>query len=257
MTDSERKRILIVSDDPETGALMRSILSGAGYSVGLLTFPGLTLEHIEIGQPDLVILDMLLLVLDEWPILEQMWHLSTPPPVIAISAPFSSPEALAMLSHHVRGHLTKPISANALLSTCRRLLQRQDAPQDTRPAERRSEPRRTFVGEVTFLTSKGRPLYSAQLLELSLSGARIEMGPLPETSFTPQQDVLLALRLPPSFQELHITARVEWCKDTLMGVRFINIEPRFQLWLERWIKRSPASPGGDPSQDKPNRPPTT
>ncbi|MBN2371506.1 MAG: PilZ domain-containing protein [Vicinamibacteria bacterium] len=235
MPGTEQKRTLVVSDDHETGSLIRDVLAGAGFAVGLVTFPSLTRERIEIGYPDLIVLDVELLVLDEWPILEELWRLATPPPVIAVSAPYSSPESLAILSHHVRGHLTKPISPHSLLSACRRLIETPVAPQRSANDERRSEPRRAMIGDVVFLTSKGRPSFSGQLLELSRNGARVDVGALPETSLAEGRTLRLSLRLPPSFQQFEIEARMEWRKEATIGVSFLNLAPHLQLWLERWL----------------------
>jgi DNA-binding response OmpR family regulator len=235
MSGTERKRILVVSDDPETGSVIRDVLTEAGFGVGLVTFPSLTRERIEIGRPDLIVLDVLLLVLDEWPILDELWRLATPPPVVAVSAPYSSPESLALLSHHVRGHLTKPLSAHALLHMCRRLIETPVAPPSSTGEERRSEPRQTLIGDVVFLTSKGRPSFSGQLLELSRNGARIDVGLLPAASLEMGGMIRLSIQLPPSFQRFEIEARVQWRKESTMGVSFLNMAPHLQLWLERWL----------------------
>jgi DNA-binding response OmpR family regulator len=235
MPGSGRKRILIVSDDPETGGVLRDILSEAGFAVGLVTFPSLSLERIEIGHPDLIVLDVLLLVLDEWPILDELWHLAKPPPVIAISAPYSSPESLAILSHHVRGHFTKPITPRSLLRACRRLLEIPDAEQRSPDEERRSEPRQTMIGDVVFLTSKGHPSFSGQLLELSKNGARIDVGMNLAALLEKGRVLRLSIKLPPSFQQFEIEARVEWRKESTIGMNFVNMTPHLQLWLERWL----------------------
>jgi CheY-like chemotaxis protein len=232
---AEEKRILVVSDDSESGSVIRDILTGAGYAVGLVTFPSLTLERIEIGHPNLLVLDVLMLVLDEWPILDQLWRLATPPPAIAISAPYSSSESLAILSHHVRGHLTKPISAQSLIHMCQRLLDTPDTPRRSANEERRDEARQTYLGEVTFLTSSGRPSLSGQLLELSKNGARIDTGPFPEASLASGSAVRLSLQLPPAFQRTQVEARVEWHKGSTLGVSFVDLDPQVQLWLDRWL----------------------
>jgi CheY-like chemotaxis protein len=229
------KRILIVSDDPESGGVIRDVLTEARYAVGLVTFPSLTIERIEIGHPNLLLLDVVLLVLDEWPILDQLWRLPTPPPVIAISAPYSSSESLAILSHHVRGHLTKPITAQSLLHMCQRLLDTPDTPRRAASEERRDETRQTYLGDVTFLTSGGRPLLSGQLLELSKNGARIDTGPFPETSLAAGSAVRLSLRLPPTFQRIEIAALVQWHKGSALGVTFVDLDPQVQLWLDQWL----------------------
>ncbi len=245
MPEAERRRILVVSDDSDTGNVIRDILAQAGFAVGLLSFPGLTHERLEVGHPDLIVLDVLLLVLDEWPVLDALWRLTTPPPVLAISAPYSSPQSLAMLSHHVRGHLTKPISPGALLEACRRLLETPEAPRRPLGEERRSEPRQMIIGEAVFLTSKGRPAFSGQLLELSTSGARIDVGLLPEASLGKGRVIRLAICLPPGAERVEMRARIEWRRESTIGVNFIDVDAQIRIWLERWLDRysKPRGPG--------------
>jgi DNA-binding response OmpR family regulator len=224
----------VVSDDPDTGCIIRDVLAEGGFAVGLLSFPGLTRERVEVGHPDLIVLDVLLLVLSEWPALDELWRLATPPPIIAVSAPYSSPQSLAMLSHHVRGHLTKPFAPRALLEACRRLL---SAPAPLLDEERRGEPRQVVIGEVVFMTSKGRPSFSGLLLDLSQGGARIDVGLLPEAAVAHGRLLRLALQLPPGPDRIELRAKVEWRKDSTIGVSYVDVDPQLQLWLTRWMSR--------------------
>jgi hypothetical protein len=90
---------------------------------------------------------------------------------------------------------------------------------------------------VVFLTGKGRPGFSGQLLELSTGGARIDVGLLPEASLAKGRVLRLAIHLPPGSDQFEVRARVEWRQEATIGVNFIDVNTQLALWLERWLDR--------------------
>ena len=221
MAEKKRARILVVSDDEESGTIAQEILASRGYAVGRVTNADATAERLDAGAPDLVVLDMFAPVLEAWPILDDIVRLAQPPAVVALTGRCVSPGALAVLTQHIRGQLSKPFAPDALTGMCDRLLAPiAPAPRPAEP-ERRQEPRSTFVGEATLLTNRGRPICAAQVLELSRDGARLEVGLLPETSFKVGSRIRLTLTLPPSFEARTLNALIEWREGLNMGVSFL------------------------------------
>jgi CheY-like chemotaxis protein len=241
MAKSKRARILVVSDDEESGTIAQEILASRGYSVGRVTNADVTVERLDVGAPDLVVLDMFAPVLDAWPILDEIVRLPQPPAVVALTGRCVSPGALAELSLRIRGQLSKPFAPEALTGLCDRLLGPSVGAAPATEPERRQEPRSRFVGEATLLTPKGRPICAAQVVELSENGARLEVGPLPETAFTVGSRVQLTLTLPPSFRARTLDALIEWREHADMGVSFLPA--RSQARQPDKPKKSSRSPG--------------
>jgi DNA-binding response OmpR family regulator len=220
MADKKRARILVVSDDEESGTIAQEILASRGYAVGRVTNADATAERLDVGAPDLVVLDMFAPVIEAWPILDDMVRLAQPPAVVALTGRCLSASALGTLTQHVRGQLSKPFAPEALTDMCDRLLAPNAPPRPAEP-ERRQQARTTFVAEATLLTAKGRPVCAVHVLELSRNGARLEVGQLPETSFKVGARTRLTLTAPPSFEARTLDAQIEWREGLHMGVSFL------------------------------------
>jgi CheY-like chemotaxis protein len=159
MAEKKRARILVVSDDEESGTIAQEILTSRGYAVGRVTNADATAERLNVGAPDLVVLDMFAPVIEAWPILDDVGRLAQPPAVVALTGRCLSASALGVLRQHIRGQLSKPFAPDALTDMCARVLAPDAEPRSAEP-ERRQKPRTTFVGEATLLTTKGRPVCS-------------------------------------------------------------------------------------------------
>jgi len=125
MPDPIRPRLLVVSDDPETGTIVRDVLGARGYAAQYVTNAQATLPRLTAFHPALVVLDMFTPLLHEWPILDGLLRLSHAPPIVALTGRCLSPDALAAVTFHGRGHLQKPFEPAALLRLCGRMVARQ------------------------------------------------------------------------------------------------------------------------------------
>ena len=119
MSESAR-RVLVVSDDPETGAIVRDVVAGHGYTAQLATNSQATAARLTAARPDLIVLDMFTPLLHEWPILDNLLRMSKPPPLVALTSRCLSPNALAAVTFHGRGHLKKPFEPTTLIQLCER-----------------------------------------------------------------------------------------------------------------------------------------
>jgi DNA-binding response OmpR family regulator len=108
-------RILVVDDEPDILLLHRLNLEGAGHEV-LLAADGMkALERIGADQPDCVVLDVMMPVLDGWGVLEALQDRSDAPPVLVVSAKSAAADIEHALSMGAKGYLAKPFNAQALL----------------------------------------------------------------------------------------------------------------------------------------------
>jgi DNA-binding response OmpR family regulator len=130
MTAIKATRVLVITDNRDEGAYAESMLESAGYSVGLVTNHEVTIEQIEIGRPELIVMDTLSPRLSDWPILPQLARLPACPPVVVLSSACISAQTLGILNEASADHLAKPIEAEMLLGRCTRLLQRRKHPQE-------------------------------------------------------------------------------------------------------------------------------
>src|SRR5688572_20809740 len=191
-------RLLVISDDPESGAIVRDVLTAQGYTAQSVTNSQATLPRLMAARPNLVVLDMFLPLLAEWPILDALVRVPQPPPLVALTGRCLSPDALAAVTFHGRGHLHKPFEPAALVRLCGRMVPLAAAPAGV-DDERRGDPRYRFAGDATLLTSAGRPAVVLRMADVSASGAEIEIGAVLESQIVAGAGVHLLLSLPPKF----------------------------------------------------------
>ena len=114
--------ILVVDDEPDILLLHRLNLEAAGHEV-LLAADGMkALERIDIDQPDCVVLDVMMPVLDGWGVLEALQGRLDAPPVLVVSAKSSPADVEHAMSIGARGYLAKPFNAQTLLDQVRALV---------------------------------------------------------------------------------------------------------------------------------------
>ena len=115
-------RILVVDDEPDILLLHRLNLEAAGHEV-LLAADGMkALERIDADQPDCVVLDVMMPVLDGWGVLEALQGRVGAPPVLVVSAKSSPADVEHAMSIGARGYLAKPFNAQMLLDQVRTLV---------------------------------------------------------------------------------------------------------------------------------------
>jgi CheY-like chemotaxis protein len=117
--------ILIVEDDPNNQRMLSYTLRKAGHEVRIAANGELGLRELETDQPDLVMLDVAMPVMDGLTMLRKVrmhpaFHLI---PVIILTASGDDQERLITEELGVSGFLTKPSSSRTILDLVQGIMQ--------------------------------------------------------------------------------------------------------------------------------------
>jgi two-component system copper resistance phosphate regulon response regulator CusR len=117
-------KILIVEDEPKTGAYTKRGLAEAGFTVDLAV-DGLDGLHLGLAEAyDLIVLDVMLPGLDGWQVLETLRKAGRETPVLFLTARDSVDDRVKGLELGADDYLVKPFAFAELLARVRTLLRR-------------------------------------------------------------------------------------------------------------------------------------
>jgi CheY-like chemotaxis protein len=171
---ARRSRILVVDDDPEIRALLRSILEGAGHLVETAGSGRTALETFAERRPDLLVIDLAMPEMDGWTVLERLQGQGRLPPVLILSERGEDPRR-HRFRQCISACLFKPLRLGEVVGTCRRVLEMAARAEDF-VQERRRDDRRPLVVEVTLPAGEGVPAVLGSLVDLSRGGFQLELG---------------------------------------------------------------------------------
>jgi DNA-binding response OmpR family regulator len=114
--------VLVVEDDPDIGKLIMLLLSRAGIPAVLRTDGSTGLVAVGELQPDLVILDVGLPVMDGWQVLDAIRADGPGPPVLLLSAHAQETDRSRGLALGADGFVLKPFRNDELVARLRALL---------------------------------------------------------------------------------------------------------------------------------------
>jgi two-component system chemotaxis response regulator CheY len=121
-TDSAAKTVLVVEDEPVARDGLAAILRRHGYTVFAAEHGQRALDLLLAGaQPDLILLDMLMPVLDGWRFLQLLPQTPAPAPPVVITTGTILTREWAR-DNGCAGFVKKPIEADALLAEVGRCL---------------------------------------------------------------------------------------------------------------------------------------
>ena len=130
-----RRRVMVVDDDPDFVNLVRPMLEGAGYQVDVAYNGKECLQKLEVGRPDLVVLDIMMSTWGEgFEVADKLRELSPgkPIPVILVSTLDlesdleGTPALRSMLP--VQACLVKPVRREQLLAQVAASLRQGEGP---------------------------------------------------------------------------------------------------------------------------------
>ena len=107
---TERQRVLVVEDEPDTVLLLKNILRMAGYDVLSASNGQEALKKYKDHIPDIILLDLMMPEMDGWETLRYLREMSDVP-VIIISALGAKEDIVRALKTGVDDYLTKPFLA--------------------------------------------------------------------------------------------------------------------------------------------------
>lgn len=120
--------VLVVDDEPDVLLLLRVNLEIEGHQVLLAGDGEVGLEKTRAEEPDLVLLDAMMPVMDGWSVLEALQ--GGGPPVVVVSAKAQPADVLRALELGAVDFVAKPFSLDNLLGLVRDLVDAE--PEDVR-----------------------------------------------------------------------------------------------------------------------------
>jgi two-component system, OmpR family, KDP operon response regulator KdpE len=125
----ERKRILVVDDEPQITRVLRTSLSGSGYDVRTAENGLAGLRLAREWQPDLVITDVSMPHMNGIELCREL-RAESQTPIIVLSVKGEERSKVEALDSGADDYLTKPIGMNELLARVRRNLARIQPAED-------------------------------------------------------------------------------------------------------------------------------
>ena len=121
---NQKAKVLIVDDEPFNVDYLQQELEDSGYQI-ITAFNGQeALDKIQSQQPDLVLLDLMMPILDGFAVLAQMKAdmVLRDIPVIIISAEHDSKSVVKGIKQGAEDYLTKPVDADLLIKKLKEFL---------------------------------------------------------------------------------------------------------------------------------------
>jgi two-component system alkaline phosphatase synthesis response regulator PhoP len=135
----KKQRILVVDDDRAVVRLMRGYLEQAGYQV-LVAYDGQSaIQQIQSGQPDLVLLDLMLPDRDGWDITRSIRNdpALAALPIIMLTARVTAEDKIIGLELGADDYVTKPYNPREVVARVRARLRAQSRDQQESAQPRR------------------------------------------------------------------------------------------------------------------------
>lgn len=124
------RNILVVEDDNNISNLIKMYLDKEGFDVRLAADGGKAVEEFQAQEPDLVLLDVMLPVLDGWGVLSRIREHSKRP-VIMLTAKGEVDDRIHGLEMGADDYVVKPFEMKELLARINAVLRRTEIPDDT------------------------------------------------------------------------------------------------------------------------------
>ena len=147
--------VLIVEDDPNIRELLQLYLEKDGYAVTLATDGGQGLEKFRTIQPDLVLLDVMMPVMDGWEVCKAI-RAEGNTPVIMLTAKGETDDKVMGLKAGADDYVTKPFEMKELLARIEAVLRRSDRGAEEKQARRLTFEKLTIDMDAFELTVDGK-----------------------------------------------------------------------------------------------------
>ena len=125
------RKILVVEDDRNISDLIRMYLEKEGFEVQTAFDGGAAVETFRAMQPDMVLLDIMLPVMDGWAVCSKIRETSRTP-IIMITAKSEVFDRIQGLEMGADDYIVKPFEMKELIARINAVLRRTEIPTDTR-----------------------------------------------------------------------------------------------------------------------------
>ncbi len=125
------RKILVVEDDRNISDLIRMYLEKEGFEVSAAFDGGTAVELFRSAQPDMVLLDIMLPVLDGWGVCARIRETSRTP-IIMITAKSEVFDRIQGLEMGADDYIVKPFEMKELIARINAVLRRTEIPDDTK-----------------------------------------------------------------------------------------------------------------------------
>jgi len=119
------KKALVVEDDGNIAELLRLYLERDGFEVQAAPDGGEGVATFHAYNPDIVLLDIMLPVMDGWSVLREIRKVSRTP-VIMLTAKSETPDKVSGLEMGADDYVTKPFEVKELLARVHAVMRRSD-----------------------------------------------------------------------------------------------------------------------------------
>lgn len=124
------KKVLIVEDDANIAELLHLYLEKEGFQTQVAKDGGKGIELFRSFQPDLVLLDIMLPVMDGWSVLKKIRE-GGKTPVIMLTAKGETEDKVSGLEQGADDYIVKPFEMKELIARINAVLRRTEIPNDT------------------------------------------------------------------------------------------------------------------------------
>ena len=125
------RKILVVEDDHNISDLIRMYLEREGFEIQTAFDGGTAVETFRSWQPDMVLLDIMLPVMDGWAVCGKIRETSRTP-IIMITAKSEVFDRIQGLEMGADDYIVKPFEMKELIARINAVLRRTEIPEDTR-----------------------------------------------------------------------------------------------------------------------------
>jgi two-component system, OmpR family, phosphate regulon response regulator PhoB len=119
-----RGHVLVVDDEPMVREVITAYLERDGFRVTGVPDGAAALRWLAVGQPDLVVLDLMLPAVDGLSVLAQLRRSAAGPPVIVVTARGEEPDRVLGLELGADDYVVKPVSPRELVARVNSVLRR-------------------------------------------------------------------------------------------------------------------------------------
>ena len=228
MENSEKKRILVIEDEIHIADGLKLNLELQGYDVKTASDGQAGLEEWEKWNPNLIVLDIMLPLLDGYSVLKNIRKKDEKLPVLILSAKGNAEDKIKGLRFGVDDYLSKPFDLDEFLLRINRLLTKQNWYQNEKKSDKEKNNK---------LFTKEKYSFGANQINFVTYKAKCKKG---EITLTDQEVILLKIFIaskgkPLSRKEL-LSAGWGYSSDT--STRTVdNFIVRFRKYFEKNPKK--------------------